>query len=281
MPPGAWPSNPMMPSPAPPRERAMVTSAPAVSDLAVSPSTLAGTRAATDSSGVRGFQLSSRWASRKRSVASRLMVDPSISMRTPVSTGSMSSRPAAVTAWATAWANCSLPTVPAAVGIAGQGGVVLDRHRLQREARSTAGQRDASAVELHLHRLVGQRAADVGEQPAADQGTTLVADVGGQRRACGGLVVERRQHQPVIAGVDHQAGEHRGARADRQAASGPGDGVGEHVALDTELHGVDLPTVGAAECILPWSASGGEGRSAGRGGVIPRRGACRELADLE
>ena len=47
---------------------------------------------------------------------------PSISSRTPVSTGSMSSRPAAVTAWATAWAKASLETVPVAVGMSGSVG---------------------------------------------------------------------------------------------------------------------------------------------------------------
>ena len=100
----------------------MLISAPAVSDFAVSASTLAGTRAASVSSGVRGSQVSSRWERRKRSVASSEMVLPSISMRTPVRTGSMSSRPAAVTAWATAWLNSSLGTVPVDSGIAGSEG---------------------------------------------------------------------------------------------------------------------------------------------------------------
>ncbi len=112
----------MMPSPEPVAARAIVTWLPAVSDFAVSASTLAGTRAARDSSGALGDQVSSRWESRNRSVANREMVDPSISMRTPVNTGSMSSRPAAVTAWATAPANTSLPTVPLADGILGRVG---------------------------------------------------------------------------------------------------------------------------------------------------------------
>ena len=55
-------------------------------------------------------------------MASRLIVEPSISRRTPVSTGSMSSRPAAVTAWATACANSSLLTVPVEAGISGSVG---------------------------------------------------------------------------------------------------------------------------------------------------------------
>ncbi len=55
-------------------------------------------------------------------MASSEIVEPSISIRTPVSTGSMSSRPAAVTAWATAWANASLATVPVAAGMSGRVG---------------------------------------------------------------------------------------------------------------------------------------------------------------
>ena len=100
----------------------MVRSPPPVSDLAVSPSTLAGTSAATEVSGVRGSHSSSTWLSRNRSVASSETVEPSISIRTPVSTGSMSSRPAAVTAWETAWANRALGTVPVAVGMSGSCG---------------------------------------------------------------------------------------------------------------------------------------------------------------
>ena len=81
----------------------MVTSVPAVSDLAVSASTLAGTSAAARLVGAAGVPARARgWESRNRSVASSEIVEPSISIRTPVSTGSMSSRPAAVTAWATA-----------------------------------------------------------------------------------------------------------------------------------------------------------------------------------
>ena len=97
----------------------MVTSLPAVSDRAVSPSTRAGTSAASDSSGLLGCHSSSRWESRNRSVASIEIVDPEISIRTPVSTGSMSSRPAAVTAWATACEKTSLDTVPVAAGMSG------------------------------------------------------------------------------------------------------------------------------------------------------------------
>ena len=49
-------------------------------------------------------------------------MSPSISIRTPVSAGSVSSRPAAVADWLTAVANASLPIDPAAGGISGSAG---------------------------------------------------------------------------------------------------------------------------------------------------------------
>ncbi len=93
-----------------------------VSDLAVSVSALAGTSTAADNSGRAGVQRSSRTASRYRSVEISVRVSPSISIRTPVSEGSVSSRPAATAVWPTAVANASLPTVPAAGGISGSAG---------------------------------------------------------------------------------------------------------------------------------------------------------------
>ncbi len=50
------------------------------------------------------------------------MASPSISIRTPVRAGRVSSRPAAVADWLTAEANASLPTDPAAGGISGSAG---------------------------------------------------------------------------------------------------------------------------------------------------------------
>ncbi len=100
----------------------MDTSAPAVSARAVSASARAGTSTAADRSGRAGVQRSSRTASRYRSVDTRVSVSPSISIRTPVSAGSVSSRPAAVADWLTADANASLPMDPAAGGIAGSDG---------------------------------------------------------------------------------------------------------------------------------------------------------------
>ncbi len=112
----------MMPSPLPWPASAMVTVDPAVSDRAVSASTRAGTRALASASVAPGSQPSSRRDSRNLSVASSEMRSPAISTRTPVSTGSMSSRPAAVTAWPTALAKRSLLTEPAAAGMSGREG---------------------------------------------------------------------------------------------------------------------------------------------------------------
>jgi hypothetical protein len=115
MPSPPWPSSPGS-------ARAIETSAPAVSARAVSLSALAGTSTAALCSVRCGFQRSSRTASRYRSVEIRVSVSPSISILTPVSAGRVSSRPAAIADWLTAVAKASLPTDPAAGGIAGSAG---------------------------------------------------------------------------------------------------------------------------------------------------------------
>ena len=55
-------------------------------------------------------------------MAARVSVSSSISTRTPVSTGNVSSRPAATATWATAAAKTSLSSVPAVSGMAGRAG---------------------------------------------------------------------------------------------------------------------------------------------------------------
>ena len=91
--------------------------------LAASASVRAGTRTCAEAlPGVSGFQVSSRTARRYRSVAARVRRSPSISMRTPVSIGRVSSRPAAIATWATAVAKAALSTVPAVVGMTGSFG---------------------------------------------------------------------------------------------------------------------------------------------------------------
>jgi hypothetical protein len=64
----------------------------------------------------------------------------------------------------------------------------------------------------------------------------LVGHLGTECRPGGGLVVERRQHQAVVAGLDEQSGQDRNTGADRKAACRPGDGIREYVAVDAELH---------------------------------------------
>jgi len=69
-----------------------------------------------------GVHSSSRTANRNRSVAARVSRGPSISRRTPVSMGSVSSRPAATATCCTAWASTSPATMPATWGMAGSCG---------------------------------------------------------------------------------------------------------------------------------------------------------------
>ena len=100
----------------------MSTSAPEVSERAVSSRARAGTRTEALRPGRTGFQRSSRTASRYRSVDTSVSVSFSISMRTPVRPGRVSSRAAAVADWLTAEAKASLPTEPAAGGMPGSVG---------------------------------------------------------------------------------------------------------------------------------------------------------------
>jgi hypothetical protein len=94
----------------------------APSARAVSPSVRAGTRATAEASVPSGDHSRVRMARRYRSVASMVMREPSISTRTPVRIGSVSSRPAAVVTWATASVNTSPATVPDDSGMAGRAG---------------------------------------------------------------------------------------------------------------------------------------------------------------
>ena len=119
----APPTNPIMPSPIPPRASATVTSPPSGPRVfAVSARIFAGTSACRLASGVSGCHGSSLMANRYRSVASRVISAPSSSTRTPVSSGSVSSRPAATATCDTAAANTPASTVPAVAGISGSVG---------------------------------------------------------------------------------------------------------------------------------------------------------------
>jgi len=69
-----------------------------------------------------GRQVSSRIAARYRSVASIDSVVESSSIRTPVSIGIVSSRPAATATWATARAKPDASMCPAISGIGGNVG---------------------------------------------------------------------------------------------------------------------------------------------------------------
>ncbi len=106
--------SPMRVSPAP--VRASSVSVPARSDLAVSARVRAGTTTAAAKSGCDGFQVSSDAAIRYLSVHASLIRSPSMSTRTPVSIGRVSSRLAATTTRPIAAASAPLSTSPAMDG---------------------------------------------------------------------------------------------------------------------------------------------------------------------
>jgi hypothetical protein len=151
----------------------------------------------------------------------------------PVSIGSVSSRPAATATCATASASSLAATDR-------QLWVVLDRHRRKAEPAVAAVDRGAGAVDDEVDRLRGERAGDVGEQPARDEHAARIADRGVEFDASGRLVVEPGDREAVAVGpsrgLDEDAAEHRDRRPRREAAGHPGCGVGEDVAFDPELH---------------------------------------------
>ena len=134
----------------------------------------------------------------------------------------MSSRPAAVTAWATAWANSVAAHGAAGLGHLRQRRVVLDRHRLQAEPGGAAGQRRPWSRRWPSRPACwagcGRCRRAAGRETSAWPSSLTSAL---QRRPGGGLVVEGRQLQAVArrrrTGLDQQAGEHRGAGPDREA----------------------------------------------------------------
>ena len=103
----------------------MRTGTPGAIIRAASDSVLAGTSSVPRESGRAGFQPNSRMASRYLSVATSLMMSPSISRFTPVMTGSVSSRLAAGATWPIAVANRPPSTVPASRGSSGSRGYSL------------------------------------------------------------------------------------------------------------------------------------------------------------
>jgi hypothetical protein len=115
--------------------------------------------------------------------------------------------------------------------------VVLDRHGEQGEPAGAAGDGHLGAVELHVDRLVRQRAGDLGEQAARDQHRARLAHVRRDLGARRHLVVEGGEAERAVRlGLDADAGEHRDRRAGGQAASDPRDGFCEDVTFDAELH---------------------------------------------
>src|SRR6266568_3243480 len=151
------PTNPIMPSPIPPRASATVTSPPSgPSVLAVSARILAGTSACRLASGTSGrhCDLGHRGG------------EPG---RVDGTGGGRHLR---------------------------QRRVVLDRHRRQGEPGTAADQLQVRPDRGHVDRLGGQRLGDLGEQPAGDQRGTVGVALHVGTDLAGHLVVEAGYGQP-------------------------------------------------------------------------------------
>ena len=150
---------------------------------------------------------------------------PSISSRTPVSIGSVSSRPAATATWPTAAAKVA-STGPRRRHV-GQRRVVLHRHGRQREPALPQLSSPAAPSTATSTGWAGAP-GDLGQQPAADERPPRPPRAR-RRRPGGDLVVEAGHGQRARPRPQQQPGEHRHRRARRQAAGRPGDRLGERV----------------------------------------------------
>jgi hypothetical protein len=88
-----------------------------------------------------------------------------------------------------------------------------------------------------LHRLGRQRLRDLGQESAGHERRPVGVAVHIDSHLAGHLVVEAGHPQPASGHSQHHAGEHRDRRAGRQRLRCPRDRIGEHVALNAELHG--------------------------------------------
>ena len=135
--------------------------------------------------------------------------------------------------------------------------VVLHRHGRQREPGAAADQLEVRADRGDVDRLGRQRLGDLGEQAAGDQrgavgvGLHLDADLAGD------LVVEAGDVQPAVGHPQHHAGEHRHRRPAGQALRRPRHGVGERVALHSELHAMPPRRLGATGRLSAAAAGSG------------------------
>ena len=173
------------------------------------------------------------------------MRSSSISIRTPVRMGRVSSLLAAMITWETAWAKESPWTVPLIAGNAGSGGysasgMVARWKLLRRQVRVTL----LPSVSMSTGRG-GQAAADVGKQASGDQDRALGGDVSSDLEACRGLVVEAREADGTGFSLEEQAGKYGYWRPRRQRPGGPGHGFCQDVPFDSELHGRVPPFIAA------------------------------------
>lgn len=126
----------------------------------------------------------------------------------------------------------------------GQRRVVVGGHGGQGEAGGAAGDGDLRALDLELDGLGGQGLGDVGEETAGDEDDAVLLDVGGDLAVGGDLVVEGCEDEGGVLGLEAHAGEDGHRRAGGHRAGGPGDGLGEDVSINPELHG-GVPPVSA------------------------------------
>ena len=79
---------------------------------------------------------------------------------------------------------------------------------------------------------------DLGQQPSGDQNATWFFDLCGDLGLSRHLVVERRELQTGVGGLDQDAAQDGQGRSLRKELDGERDGFTEHIPIGLELHEV-------------------------------------------
>ena len=166
------------------------------------------------------------------------MLSPTSSC-TPVITGVTSSREAATPTWATAvgeFVGRHEAGLPADLRDAR---VFLDGHGQQREVRRSGAHDDAWSLRSRAARVRSGASLAISARSRPETRTRAgLLDVGGDLGLRRDLVVERRQLQPGIGGLDQDAAQDGQGRALRKELDGERDGFAEHIPIGLELHEV-------------------------------------------
>ena len=145
---------------------------------------------------------------------------------------------------------------------------VLGGEDAQVEAGAAAADLDVvlGLARLDLDRRVGERARDLGQQPAGQQHRALGVDLGGERRLQAHVEIGGGERHPALGGGEEDAGEGLGGGARRYSPGDDRELGDEFFAFGRELQVFDA--------FLSWVRACGKGGGHGGNRVGTRFRAC-------